>query len=100
MDKYKVKISPRAIRDLESIYQYIAMEKQMPEIARQQAERIKHAILQLDTFPYACQERMEGRYAGKGYRQLLIDNFIAIFRVEETEKTVYVLTVQYQKRNI
>ena len=100
MDKYKVKISPRAIRDLESIYQYIAMEKQMPEIARQQAERIKHAILQLDTFPYACQERMEGRYAGKGYRQLLIDNFIAIFRVEETEKTIYVLTVQYQKRNI
>ena len=100
MDKYKVKISPRAIRDLESIYQYIVMEKQMPEIARQQAERIKHAILQLDTFPYACQERVEGRYAGKGYRQLLIDNFIAIFRVEETEKTVYVLTVQYQKRNI
>ena len=100
MDKYKVKISPRAIRDLDGIYQYIAMEKQAPEIARRQAERIKHAILQLNTFPYACQERMEGRYAGQGYRQLLIDNFIAIFRVEETEKTVYVLTVQYQRRGI
>ena len=34
------------------------------------------------------QERMEGRYAGKGYRQLLIDNYIAVFRIDEATKTV------------
>ena len=71
MDKYKVKISPRAIRELDQIYAYIANEKLAPENARGQIDRIKKAILNLDTFPESHQERNEGRYAGKGYRQLL-----------------------------
>ena len=37
---------------------------------------------------------------GKGYRQLLIDNYIAIFRIDEPCKTVYVVTIQYQGRNL
>ena len=46
------------------------------------------------------QERIEGRYARKGYRQLLVDNYIVIFRIDEINKTVHVVTVQYQRRNI
>ena len=43
---------------------------------------------------------MVGRYAGKGYKQLLIDNYIAIFKIDEATKTVYVVTVQYQGRDL
>lgn len=100
MDKYKVKINPRAIHELDNIYEYIANEKLAPENAKGQVDRIKTAILNLTTFPQSHQERNEGRYAGKGYRQLLIDNFIAIFRIDEANKTVYVVTVQYQSRNL
>ncbi len=100
MDKYKVKINPRAIRELDSIYQYIANEKLAPENAKGQVDRIKKAVLSLDTFPQSHQERNEGRYAGKSYRQLLIDNYIAIFRIDELHKTVYVVTIQYQGRNL
>ena len=100
MDKYKVKLNPRAIRELNSIYEYIANEKLAPENAKGQVDRIKKLILNLDTFPQSHQERNEGRYAGKGYRQLLIDNYIAIFRIDDTEKTVYVVTVQYQGQNL
>ena len=100
MDKYKVKISPRAIRELDSIYKYIASEKMVPENSKGQLGRIKKAILNLDTFPQSHQERNEGRYAGKGYRQQLIDNYIAIFRIDESSKTVYVVTIQYQGRNL
>ena len=100
LDKYKVKITPRAIRVLDNIYEYIANEKLAPENAKGQVERIKKAVLSLDTFPQSHQERNEGRYAGKGYRQLLIDNYIVIFRIEETSKTVYLITIQYQGRNL
>ena len=71
MDKYKVKVNPRAIRELDSIYEYIANEKLAPENAQGQVDRIKKAILGLDTFPESHQERNEGRYAGKGYLQLI-----------------------------
>ena len=100
MHKYKVKISPKAIRELDSIYEYISNEKMAPENAKGQTDRIKKAILSLDTFPQSHQERSEGRYAGKGYRQLLIDNYIAIFRINEDDKTVHVMTIQYQGRNL
>ena len=100
MSKYNVKINPRAIRELDSIYAYIANEKMAPENARGQIDRIKNAILSLRLFPQSHQERNEGRYAGKGYRQLLVDNYIAVFRIDEAEKTVYVVTIQYQGRNL
>lgn len=100
MDKYKVKINPRAIHELDGIYQYIASEKLAPDNAKGQIDRIKKAILNLDTFPQSHQERNEGRYAGKSYRQLLIDNYIVIFRIDETNKIVYVVTIQYQGRNL
>ena len=100
MDKYKVMINPRAIRELDNIYEYIASEKLAPENAKGPVDRIKKAVLSLDTFPQSHQERNEGRYAGKSYRQLLIDNYIVIFRIDETYKTVYVVTIQYQGRNL
>lgn len=100
MDKYKVRINPKAIRELDSIYEYIANEKLAPEYAKGQVDRIKKAILDLGTFPQSHQERNEGSYAGKGYRQLLIDNYIAIFRIDEADKVVYVVTIQYQGRNL
>lgn len=100
MDKYKVKVNPRAIRELDNIYGYIANEKLDSENAKGQVDRIKKAVLSLNTFPQSHQERNEGRYVGKGYRQLLIDNYIAIFRIDEPHKTVYVVTIQYQGRNL
>ena len=100
MDKYKVKVNPSAVRELDQIYEYIANEKLAPENAREQVDRIKKAVLSLDTFPQSHQERNEGRYAGKVYRQLLIDNYIAIFHIDEPHKIVYVVTIQYQGRNL
>ena len=65
MNKYKVKINQRAIRELDGIYQYIANEKLAPENAKGQ-----------------------------------VDNYIVIFRMDEINKVVYVVTIQYQGRNL
>jgi plasmid stabilization system protein ParE len=100
MDKYRIKLNKRAFKDIDSIFEYIALEKLSPENAKGQTDRIWNALKALDTFPQSHQERNEGRYAGKGYRQLIIDNYIAIFRIDESTKTVYIVTVQYQGRNL
>lgn len=75
MDKYDVKLNPRAFRDLDDIFEYIALEKLSPENAKGQTDRIKKKLKTLETFPQAHQERIEGRYTGKNYRQLIIDNW-------------------------
>lgn len=44
MVKYHIKLYPRAYRDMEEIYRYIAIEKQVPENAKAQTDRIWKAI--------------------------------------------------------
>lgn len=99
MDRYHIELHPRAYRDLDDIFAYIALEKTSPENAKKQTDRIWKALKKLDLFPQSHQQRTEGKYSGKGYHQLLIDNYIAIFRIDERTKTVHVVTIQYQGRS-
>ena len=87
MEKYKVLLYPKAFRDIDSIYAYIALEKLAPENAKSQTDRIWSAIEALDSFPSSHQDRQVGKYAGKGYKQLLIDHYVAIFKIDEPSKT-------------
>lgn len=100
MIKYTVKLYPQAICELDDIYQYIASDKQSPANGKKQLDRIKKAILSLDTFPEGHQNRLHGRYAGEEYKQLLVDNYVVIFKIDKEQQIVYVVTVQYQGRNI
>lgn len=91
---------PKAFRDIDDIYAYIALDKLSPENAKGQTDRIWEAIKTLEQFPEANQDRLVGRYAGKRYKQLTIDNYVAIFKVDKDQKKVFVVTIQYQGRNI
>lgn len=58
-------------------------------------ETLETQILSLETMPYRCGERRIGAYAGKGYLQLFVQNYTVIFRVDEKQKQVIVVTVQH-----
>lgn len=100
MDKYEVMLYPKAFRDIDDFFAYIAFEKLSPENAKGQTDRIWDAIRMLEQMPEAHQDRLVGRYAGKGYKQLIIDNYLVIYKMDNISKKVFVVTVQYQGRNI
>ena len=100
MDKYEAMLYPKAYRDIDDIYAYIAFEKLSPENAKGQTDRIWNAIKSLERFPESHQERLNGRYAGNGYKQLIIDNYIAIYKIDKNARRVYVVTVQYKGCNL
>ena len=60
------------------------------QTALAQVDRIEAGILELETFPYRCPERTTGIYAHQGYRQLLVDNYTAVYRVDESKKQVII----------
>ena len=84
----------------EEIFEYIANDLQSPEYAKGQTDRLWKSLKTLEIFPSSHQERLVGNYAGKGYRQLLIDNYLAIFKIDEQRKIVKIITIQYQGRNL
>lgn len=97
MDKYSVRMYPRAYKDLESIYNYILQIIKENEIAKKSLEDIESAIYSLEGFPYRGAERRYGIYANRGYRQLFVRNFNIIYKVEEASKCVMIITVKYSK---
>ncbi len=94
-EQYTVKLMSRALRDLDNIYQYIAETLLEPGTALDLVDTIEREILSLQQFPNRCPVRRTGVYANKGYRQLFVKNYTVIFRVDEAEKTVLIVTVRY-----
>jgi len=95
IDKYKVKMFDRAYRDLDGIYNHIANALMEPDIALNIVDNIEKAILSLDIMPRRCPERKIGAYAYQGYRQLFVGNYTVIFRIDEANKLVLIITIRY-----
>ncbi len=95
MDKYQVLISPQAYRELDSIYEYIKTEFQVPNTALEMLELIENNILNLDTMPHRGAERKIGIYANKEYRQIFVKNYTIVYRIDEKNKKVIVITIRY-----
>ena len=95
VDEYNVKMLDRAYRDLDGIYDYIANTLIEPVIALNIIDDIENAILSLDSMPHRCPERKIGAYANQGYRQLFIGNYTALFRIDELNKYVVIVTIRY-----
>lgn len=96
MDKiYEVKLFPKAARDLDGIYLYLAADLMAPDAAANTVDAIEEAIFSLETMPERGSQRTTGAYAYKGYRQLFVKNYIIVYKVLPKKKEVHVLTVKY-----
>ena len=99
MDKYSVQLMPRARRDLEGIYAYIANTLLERGTAEDTIDALEAALFSLEELPRRCAERKRGIYADRGYRQLFIKNYTIVFRIDEERKRVIVVTVRYSRSN-
>ncbi len=97
MDKYRVKLLSAAYRDLEEIYAYIARHLQANQAALNLIDKLEESIISLELIPRRGARRHVGAYAKKEYRQLFISNFTIVYRIDEDNKQVIIVTVRYSK---
>ena len=93
MDKYEVRLMNQALQDLDDIYAYIAGNLLEPGVASEMVDALESEILSLEYLP----ERRTGSFANSGYRQLMVKNYIVIYRIDEANKQVLVVTVRYAR---
>ena len=93
--KYAVKIYPRAYRDLDGIYSYIAKNLMAQGTAENLRADLEDAIFSLEQFPERGSVRRIGAYANQGYRQLFVKNYTIIYRVYKEKQEVHIVTVRY-----
>lgn len=98
MKEYSVKITRRALADMDMIYDYIAHNLLAPDTAAKQYDRIADGIMSLNIFPGRCKLFDSQPEHDIGLRQLLVDNYSVIYVVENDAVTV--LRVLYSASDI
>ena len=92
---YNVEYLLSAVQDMVEIVTYIARELNNPSAA----ERLAEAGESLRDFPYAQPAYTPLRPLKHEYRKLLIENYMMLYWVTETEKRVTIARVVYARKN-
>ena len=98
MKEYHIKITGRALADMEAIYDYIADELLNPDAAMRQYNRIADAIESLKVFPERCRLFDSRPEHDLGMRQIAADNYAAVYVIRGDD--VVVLRVLYSASDI
>lgn len=96
---YNVEYLPLARQDMVEIVMYITRELNNPAAAERIAEQLIKAGESLRDFPYAQPSYTPLRPLKHEYRKLLVENYMMLYWVTETEKRVTIARVVYARRN-
>ena len=99
VNNYTIKMTPKAVDDLDNIYKYISEGLFAKFSATDILERIEKEIMRLRKFPFSCNYVADEYLRNKGYRKLIIDNYIVFYLIEEENKQVIIMRVLYGKQN-
>ena len=88
MREYPVKITEKALGDMNGIYEYIAFNLQSPENAMGQYNRIADCVLKLGFFPEKFRLVDFEPERSQGLRRMLVDNYSVFYVFKEEVVTV------------
>ncbi|QZY55569.1 type II toxin-antitoxin system RelE/ParE family toxin [Crassaminicella profunda] len=94
-NNYNIKFTPKANDDLKEIYSYISSKLFAQNEADNLLERMETSIMRLKELPFSCNFVADEYLKNKGYRKLMVDNYIVFYLVEEMEKKVIIIRVLY-----
>ena len=99
MDTYKVIYSPEAKEDLKSVYRHIAFKLFSKKNAKEQTNRIRKSIRQLDIFPEKYVQVEWEPWASMGMRQMPVDSYLVYYLVQKDERIVVIDRIFYSGRD-
>ena len=97
---YSIIYSPESLDDLRSIYSYIAFSLKAPDTAKNQIDRIRDAIKNLNFSPEAYVQVEWDPWKSMGMRKLPVNNYLVFYNVNHEELTVSIVRIMYAGRDV
>jgi len=94
-NSYQLKFTPIANDDLDGIYRYISERLVAPKAANDLMDNIETSIMRLNGFPYSGSPVADNILNSRGYRKLIVKNYIVFYLIDETEKQIVIMRVLY-----
>ena len=96
---YKTLYSSAAKTDLKEAVLYISNELKNPTAANALLDAVNEELNTLSLFPYAHNIIANKFLSPYEFRFVKVKNYIAVYKVNETEKTIYIVRFLYNKRD-
>ena len=96
---YTYRITPSAFRDLQEIGDYIAGQLFAPESAAGLLRAIQEAIEAACAYPLSLPRVNDALLKVKGYRKIIVRNYIVFVIADEENRRLDVMRVMYYARN-
>ena len=99
-DYYSVIYSEEALNDLRNIYSYISNELLGPSIAKEQVNRIRETIRNLNYLPSRNPVVNWEPWYSIGMHKITVDNYVIFYTINTSTLTVSIVRIFYSGRNI
>lgn len=96
---YKIIMTELAEQDLDHILGYIAHALANPSAAASFANAVEACYSDLEELPLMYELCHDPRLRALEYHKAVIKNYIMVYRVDETAKTVYILRFFYGRQD-
>ena len=96
---YTYQLTPSAIEDLQEIGDYIAKQLHAPESAVNLLREIEAAVAAACAFPLSLPEINDPLLRMKGYRKIIVKNYIAFVLPDQEQQILNVMRVLYSARD-
>lgn len=97
-NSYGIRLTPKASDDLDEIYEYITNNLHNLKAAVRIMSEIETNLLRLKDLPLSGSLLNDEFLRKKGYRKLIVENYIVFYLVNESDKQVVAMRVLYESR--
>ena len=97
--EYNLRITDRALDDMEAIYKHIADVLLEPQTALNMIDLLEESIAKLLHMPHSRPVVTDARLSLEGYRKLVVKNYIVFFTIDNKENVVNIERVLYGRRD-
>ena len=98
-NKYKIKFTLEAEKDIENICHYVSENLNTPTAAMNIIEEIESKVMNLTHMPFSCSVVEDEFLRVRGYRKLIVRNFLVLYIVFEDESLINIMRVVYGSSN-
>lgn len=98
-EPYTFEITPSALKDLDGIMEYVSVQLCAKESALQLLDEIEAAIDLACLHPYAASKVNDPALSRKGYRKLMVKNYIVFYIPNDSKRVLHVMRVMYFARD-
>ena len=97
-ENYRIRYTPLAYEDLDEIDSYITDTLCNESAAEQLLAEMERSINQLRQFPQIGSKVEDAYLAEKGYRKLVVENYLVFHLINEAAKEVIIMRILYGAR--